>query len=274
MTLRLVLLAYACLGGVVAAAGRAWLAVPLTMIALLAAGELWLRALAGPPGESGVPAARTGFAAVGGVATLPLVALGLHAAGQPVRTLPLAAGGAVAVTILGLVALVRIRLTGHRLPAQRDGDRSGQPPAAHTRTAVAVIVPAVLVLAIGGVAVRVHLASPRPAEPGYLSVALGGWAARIDRPVTVPPGGLTVPVRVTSSGIGPTTAQLRLRVGGDVVTSRAVTVPADTAQSMAVRVPALPPDGCLRAVHISVGRTSAGFYAQSPSTRKRERTAC
>ncbi|MFC7527399.1 hypothetical protein [Actinoplanes sp. GCM10030250] len=265
MTLRVVLSAYTCLGVVLAADGRAWLALPFCMIALLAVGELWLRALSGPPVlpgpllERGIPIARLGFAAVAGLATLPLVALGLHAAGAPVRLLPLTLGGAVTVTMLGAAAFFRARL---RLPAQDDGDSGGL--SGHARTAVAVTVPAVLVLAVGGVAVRAYLASPRPAEPGYLSVALNGWAAQIDRPVTVPARGLIVPVRVTSAGIDTTRTRLSLRIGGLVVATRPVTVAADTVQSMSVRVPALPADGCLHAVSISVGTTSTGFYARGP----------
>ncbi|MEV6299022.1 hypothetical protein AB0M02_06415 [Actinoplanes sp. NPDC051861] len=251
-----------------------WIALPLCMITLLAIGELWWRALAGPGplGEAGVPVTRIGFAAVAGLATLPLVALALHAAAAPVRPLPLVVGGAIVATVLGLVALLRERLTGPRpgLPAQRVGSAAAPVPdpagSGGVRTAVAVTVPAVLVLAIGGVAVRAHLGSPRPTQPGYLSVALNGWAAAIDSPVTVPARGLSVPVRVTSSGLGTMTELLSLRIGGRVITSRPVTVAADTVQAMAVRVPAMPADGCLRAVSISVGPTSAGFYARGPVT--------
>src|SRR5690348_10072238 len=123
MTLRLVLCSYICLGLVLAAAGRAWLALPICLIALLAVGGLWLRALTGPPSEHGlagpsdergVPASRIGFAAVAGLVTLPLVALGLHAAGASVRPLPLVIGTAIVATVLGSTALVRERLSTRR----------------------------------------------------------------------------------------------------------------------------------------------------------------
>ena len=137
------------------------------------------------------------------------------------------------------------------------------PRRAYARTTAAVTIPVVLAVGVGGTAVRGYLTAPRPAEPGYLSVALGGWAAAIDSPVTVPARGLAVPVRVTSAGLGETTHALRLRVGGQVVTIRPMTVAADSVHSLTVHVPALPADGCLRAVDISVGSTSTVFYARA-----------
>ena len=140
---------------------------------------------------------------------------------------------------------------------------------------VAVAVPVVLVGVIGAVAAKVYLESPRPAEPGYLSVALGGWAAGIEAPVTVPVRGLAVPVRVTSAGLGDVTTMVRLRIGGRIVAAKRVTVAADTVRSFTIRVPAVPPDGCLHPVNISVGRMSAGFYARGPVTSRLERrSAC
>jgi hypothetical protein len=275
MTVLLVLVAYAGLAGVLPAAGRPWIALPLCLIALVAVGELALRAVAGSRPEDGarLPAARIGFAGIAGLVTLPLVALALHAAGAPVRPAPLVAGGVVAATLLGAGVHVRERFTRSDpdqpvgtagLPAQRGPDRSPRPGLAGTaRTAAAVIVPVLLAIVAGGFAVRAYLTAPRPAQPGYLSVALAGWATTIEHPVAVPARGLTVPVRVTSSGLATVTTVLRLRVGGQVLRSVPVTVAANTAQQTSVRIPALPPDGCLRAVSISVGRMSTGFYARA-----------
>ena len=385
MTCRLLLVAYAGLAGLLPAAGRPWAAVPLCLAVLLATGGLWMRALPGVPTETGLPAIRAGLTAAAGLMTLPLVALLLHAAGQPVRPIPLVAGCAAVVTVLGAGGLLRERLAGRRvaclpgLPAQRrhpgttspggpapsagpttspappspasaagpaasppaaagldasppaaagldasppaaagldaspaasaaspaasaaspaaaaspvnssvgsvgsaggslaafdreavrasGGPASGGavvpgPRRAYARTTAAVTIPVVLAVGVGGTAVRGYLTAPRPAEPGYLSVALGGWAAAIDSPVTVPARGLAVPVRVSSAGLGETTHALRLRVGGQVVTTRPMTVAADSVHSLTVHVPALPADGCLRAVDISVGSTSTGFYAR------------
>ncbi|MEV4274849.1 hypothetical protein [Actinoplanes xinjiangensis] len=129
------------------------------------------------------------------------------------------------------------------------------------RTTVAVTIPLVLAVGVGGPAVHRYLTAPHPAEPGYLSVALNGWAAAIDSPVTVPARGLVVPVRVTSAGLADTTSLLQLRVGGQVLASRPMTVAADSVRSLTVYVPALPADGRLRTVAISVGGTSIGFHA-------------
>lgn len=289
--IRPLLFAYAGLGGALTAAGRPWLAVPLCLVALHAIGELWIRALPGRPAETALPAVRAGLSAVSGLITLPLVALLLHLAGHQVRPVPLTVGAATTATLLAGAALLRERLTTRRavapavLPSQRShaapgtGEEAtglaGHPSAGaaapadgqnhepgYARTAAIVGVPVLLAVAVGAVAVRGYLKAPRPAEPGYLSVALSGWAAAINRPVTVPARGLSVPVRVASAGLADTTIRLRLRVGGQVVASDPLTVAADTVRSLIVHIPALPPDGCLRAIDISVGAISTGFYAR------------
>jgi hypothetical protein len=298
MTCRLLLVAYAGLAGILPAGGRPWLAVPLCLAVLLATGGLWVRALCGVPGGTGLPATRAGLAAAAGLMTFPLVAILLHAAGQPVRPVPLVVGLAAVVTVLGAGALLRDRMAARGtaclpgLPAQRrhtparstddpadpvSGERAAAatavlsaPAPGYARTTAAVTIPVVLAVGVGGMAVHGYLTAPHPAEPGYLSIALHGWAATVDSPVTVPAGGLEVPVRVSSFGLGSTTALLRLRVGGQVVASRPMTVAADSALSLTVHLPALPADGCLRAVDISLGATSAGFYARGrpgPTTR-------
>ncbi|GIE36396.1 hypothetical protein Ait01nite_094410 [Actinoplanes italicus] len=282
MTYRLLLVAYVGLAGVLPAGGRPWLAVPLCLAATLATGALWTRALSGIAAEAPIPAVRGGLAAVAGLITWPLIALILHAAGQPVRPIPLVIGCAVLVTLLGAAAILRDRRRSARraaakagLPTQRrhdpgplpaesspDHDIDFPPPRRYVRTTAAVTIPVVLAVSVGGVTVRGYLNASRPAEPGYLSIALNGWAAAIDTPVTVPARGLVVPVRVSSAGLGTTTLPLRLRVGGRVVASRPMTVNADSVRSLTVYVPALPADGCLHPVDISVGDTSTGFYAR------------
>ncbi|GAA2695654.1 hypothetical protein [Actinoplanes palleronii] len=139
-------------------------------------------------------------------------------------------------------------------------------PAAPSRTAAAVTIPIALALVVGAIAVRGVERGPHPELPGYLTVALNGWAAGITHPVTVPARGLAVPVRVTNSGLPTNTQWLRMRVGGAVVAARPVTVMTGKVYALSVRVPPLPPDGCLRAVGISVGGASTVFYARSATT--------
>jgi hypothetical protein len=383
----LLLVAYPALAGILPAAGRPWLTVPLCLAALTATGALGVRALPGLPAETGVPAARPGLAAATGLITVPLLALLLHATGHPVRPVPLVIACATLVTVLGAVALLRDHRARRRtaippgLPAQRRHDTSppastGRPPTSprHSadlpagptppqtppgydrtaapetrepgtpsppgydrtaapetrepgtpplsgfdrtappetpdhrtpsslaeapgrpddqrtfhpdvsagapdpdlhgpgrgaaRTTAAVAIPLVLAVGVGGPAVHRYLTAPHPAEPGYLSVALNGWAAAIDSPVTVPYRGLVVPVRVTSAGLADITSLLQLRVGGRVLASRPMTVAADSVRSLTVYVPALPPDGRLRTVAISVGATSIGFYARGMADSRR-----
>jgi hypothetical protein len=282
MTYRLLLVACLGLAGILPAGGHPWLAVPLCLAVTAATGALWTRVLPGTTEGTGIPVVRGGLAAVAGLITWPLIALLLHAAGQPVRPVPLVIGCATLVTLLGAVAVLRDRRRTTRpdtarsgLPAQRrhaaaalpvsgfsDGDVISQPSRRYVRTPAAVTSPVVLAVGVGGVTVRGYLNASRPAEPGYLSIALNGWAAAIDRPVTVPARGLVVPVRVASAGLGTTTRLLRLRVGGRVVASRPMTMAADSVRSLTVYVPALPADGCLHPVDISVGDTSTGFYAR------------
>ncbi|WP_433791491.1 hypothetical protein [Actinoplanes sp. CA-252034] len=395
---RLLLVAYSALAGILPAAGRPWLTVPLCLAALAATGALWVRALPGPPAETGVPAARPGLAATAGLITVPLLALLLHAAGRPVRPAPLVIACAALVTVLAAVALLRDHRarrrsaarpgvphqrhdptspaastgrppssprhaaglpddpppstlfrygrtsspapqepstrptpsspapdpdlpgdpaaagaldldlpgdpataealdldlpgdppnaealdptaatptsgagspggpasggrSGRAVPASRTGRSGGVAPGSRAgsrvgatpspdadlpgpgrgpvRTTVAVAVPLVLAAGVGGPAVHTYLTVPHPPEPGYLSVALNGWAAAIDSPVTVPARGLVVPVRVTSAGLADTTSLLQLRIGGQVVASRPMSVAADSVRSLTVYVPALP----------------------------------
>jgi hypothetical protein len=107
-------------------------------------------------------------------------------------------------------------------------------------------------------------------------VALNGWAAGIDRPVTIGVRGLRVPIRVSSAGEPAATAQLRVRVGGLLVgRDRPVTIAADTTRSIEVHVPA-PRDACLHRVEIILGKASTVFYGRGPHREpaNRKQAAC
>lgn len=275
--LRPLVTAYASLSVLLPAAGLPWpLLLPAGLLALLAVGELWVRAVLGRPAESGIPAVRAGLVVLSGLLTLPAVALLLHLLGGLVTPIPMIAGTALLATVLAAIGLLRLYFSrGDRpgfddesgVPAQRIGgpilEPSGARIPAATRTAVAILLPIVLSLIVGGVAIRAVESGARPTLPGYLTVALNGWAASISHPIAVPVRGLAVPVRITSSGLPTTRQWLRLRVGATVVASRPVTVVTDRVYALSVRVPALPQDGCLHPIGISVGAASTVFYARS-----------
>lgn len=230
--------------------GTRWFLPPVLLLALLALGELWLRVLIA---EVVAPVTRIGLDAVCGLVSLPLVALGLHLLGLPVRAGPLAAGLAVLAVLLGGGALLR--------------ERSGRVPddPRFARTLAAIAIPGVVALVVGGSAAFAYVRLPHPPQPGYTSLALDGWAAGIDRPVTFPRRGLDVPVSVRSSGLPGTVAQLRVLVGPrPAVAPRPVTVAADTTRSFTVHVPA-PLTGCLHRVQISLGGASTVFYGRGPA---------
>jgi hypothetical protein len=229
-----------------------WGLPAVLLVALLATGELWLRALIA---ETIAPAARVGFGGVCGLAGLPLVAIVLHVLSVPVRVAPIAAGLAVLCVLLGTVALLRSGRTGAAQPADPR----------FARTLVAMAVPAVVTLLIGGSAAIAYVRLPHPPQPGFTSLALAGWAAAIDGPVTFPRAGLDVPVQVSSSGAPATVAQLRVRVGDrPAAPPRPVTVAADTTRTFDVHVPS-PVAGCLHRIEISVGAASTTFYGRGPA---------
>jgi hypothetical protein len=227
--------------------------LPLAVLAtLLVVGELWLRALTAEP----VPAAcRLGLDVAGGLVTLPLVAIALHTLGVPIRGRSVALGLAAVVLLLGAAVLVR--------------ERSGPVPAdpRFARTAAAIVLPVLLAVAVGGTATWAYVRLPHPPQPGYTSVALAGWAARIDKPVTFPATGLQVPVLVSSAGEPATTAPLVVRVGGLVGSAQRVPVPVDGASVVAVHVPA-PRTACLHRIEISLGAASTVFYGHGPLPRR------
>ena len=225
-------------------------ALPLTaLIALLAVGELWLRALAL---ELEPAAGRIGLAVVCGLISLPLIALGLHLTGVPIRARSLAAGLAVLAVLLGAVALPR--------------ERSGRPGAGPSPRALgALALPAVVALVVGGAAVFAYARLPHPPQPGYTSVALGGWAAGIDGPVAIPHGGLDVPIRVSSAGEPAAVAPLSVMVDTlRVAPPHPIPIAADTTSSVEVHVPA-PPNGCPHRIEISLGPSSIVFYGRGPA---------
>ncbi|GIM91667.1 hypothetical protein [Paractinoplanes toevensis] len=233
------------------ALGNGWWLLPGLLVGLLALGELWLRALVA---EAVAPVARIGLGAVSGLVSLPLVAITLHLLGVGLRGPQIAAGLAVLTVALGGVALLR----------ERSGPVPDDPRFARTLAAIAV--PVVVALVVGGAATMAYVRLPHPSQPGFTSVALGGWAAGIDRPVTFPRGGLDVPIRVSSTGEPAAVAQLRVRVGARPAgPARPVTVAADTTRSFAVHVPA-PLTGCLHRIEISVGGASTVFYGRGPAT--------
>ena len=225
------------------------LAPAFCAVALLALGELWLRALTG---ETTDPVARLGIVLTGGLLSLPFVAIALHWTGVPIGTRPLAIGLAVLAVLLGAVVLVR----------ERHGRPAADPRFADTLAAVESAGGVALVVAAAAVYAYANL--PHPPQPGFTSLALNGWAAGIDRPVNIPARGLRVPIRVSSAGEPAATEPLRVRVGTLVVgLPRPVTIDADTTRSVDVHVPA-PPDGCLHRIEISLGAASTVFYGRGP----------
>jgi len=215
------------------------------LVALLALGDLTLRALVGaaPPA-----AARAGFALVLGLVGLPLVALVLYGCSIAITGRSLAAGLTLLTLVMGGVALAR----GWSLPRR-------------TRTLAAFVVPGLIAAVVMGTAVGAYVRLPHPAAPGYTSMALGGWAQNIDRPIIIPAGGVAVPIRVSSAGSPATVEAMRVLVGGrPVAPDRPVTIAADTTSAVTVRVPA-PPDGCLYRIEISLGTASTVFYGRGAS---------
>ncbi|MBL7253964.1 hypothetical protein [Paractinoplanes lichenicola] len=248
-TVRLVAAVYAALLLLAFVAGLPWLPAAVCLAALAAIGELWLRALTG---EGMPPVHRIGLATAAGLVSLPLVTLTLHVGGIPIGPRSVAIGLAGLVTLLGAVVLVRERATGAaadpRLP----------------RMIGAVVLPASLTLIAGFLALQAYDRLPHPPQPGYMSVALTGWAAEIDRPVAIPAHGLHVRLRVSSAGLPAATAPLRVRVGARLVAGRPLAVAPDATDAVEVFVPA-PPDGCLHRIEISLGTTSTVFYGRGPA---------
>jgi hypothetical protein len=225
---------------------RWWLPAVL-LVALLATGELWLRVLVA---EAVAPVTRIGIDAVCGLISLPLVALVLHTLTVPVRAVP----------IIGGLALLAALLCGGALLRERSGRVPDDPRFARTLAAIAI--PVVVALVVGGSAAVAYVRMPHPPQPGYTSLALGGWAAGIDHPVTFPRRGLDVPVEVSSVGKPGTVAQLRVSVGDrPAAAPRPVTVEAGTTRAFDVHVPS-PLTGCVQRIEISVGATSVVFYGR------------
>jgi hypothetical protein len=244
------------------------LSAGLCLVAVLAIGELAVRAVVREPLT---PAARLGLAATAGLVSLPLIALILHLLGVRIEGRWLAAGLAVLAGGLGGCARKQEAAGSPPHPvhwvgrAKRAGTTifAGLSTIRPGRTSVAVAVPALLAILIGGTATVVYQRLPHPAEPGYTSLALAGWAAGIARPVAFPAAGLEVPLEVSSAGEPPAQLNLLVQVGGRPAgPGRPVTIAGGT-QSVRVHVPS-PPDGCLHAIRISLGPASTIFYGRGP----------
>ncbi|WP_433367621.1 hypothetical protein ACQPZX_39965 [Actinoplanes sp. CA-142083] len=228
--------------------GRFWLMGLFLAGALFAAGELWVRALI----RSTLPALfRLGLGVTAGLISLPLVALVLHLTGVPIRGLSLTAGLAALTAGLGGVALLR----------ERSGAAVADPRFARTLAAVAI--PGVVALVVGASAAFAYVRMPRPPQAGFTSVALGGWAADISRPVTIPARGLDVPIRVSSAGRPAAVGVLAVRIGDlPAGPPQQVMLDADSTRAVQVHVPA-PPLGCPHRVEIALGPASTVFWARA-----------
>jgi hypothetical protein len=242
----------------------------LCLAALLTIGELAVRSLVREPLT---PAARLGLAVVAGLISLPLMALILNVLQVDIEGRWLAAALAVLTGALGACSWKRgpagVATGPHPVHwvggVEQPGTTTSTPPSTtrRGRTVLAVGVPAVLAILIGGAATVAYQRLPHPAEPGYTSLALAGWAAGIAAPVVIPAAGVQVPVQVSSAGEAPSVAQLLVRVGGRMAGPGTPVPIADGTRSVQVHVPA-PPDGCLHAIRISLGPASTVFYGRGP----------
>ncbi|MCY1140025.1 hypothetical protein OWR29_18630 [Actinoplanes sp. Pm04-4] len=247
-TPRLLAAAYAALAVLAFAPRLPWLFAAVCVAALVALGELWLRALAG---EAMPAVTRIGLATASGLVSLPFLAITLHVTDILIRPRTVAIGLAVLVTVLGVVVLLRERASGAAIDPRLP------------RTLAAVAVPGLVTLVAGFLALQAYDRLPHPPEPGFTSLALNGWAAGIEGPVAIPARGVHVPVRVSSAGVPARTQPLRVRVGARLISGRPLAVAPDTTRSVDVFVPA-PPGGCPQRIEISLGVTSTVFYGRGP----------
>jgi hypothetical protein len=147
----------------------------------------------------------------------------------------------VASLLAGFLARARARLDS---PAERTCDGSGH-SVRPLGTVLGVGIAAALAVAIGGGAVAAYARLPHRAPLAYTSLGWAGWAADADGPVTVPPGGLTLPLTVDRRGGAPLSYRLTLQLGGQTVgPPRILPAIASTTRHVSLHIPA-PPDGCL-----------------------------
>jgi hypothetical protein len=245
----------------------------LCLVAVMAVGTLWIRALIREPLT---PVARLGLSVVAGLISLPITALVLYVVGVRIEGRGLALGLAIVAVALGAYVIVaRPSIVGSphlSLPhpsSPHPGhwvgpeEHAGTTKTRRLSTTAAVGVPALLALVIGGTATVVYQRLPHPAEPGYTSLALAGWAAGIARPVAIPPAGLEVPLEVSSAGEPGQTAALQVRIGRRPAGPATPVAISPGTRPLRVHVPA-PADGCLHPIRISLGTASTVFYGRGP----------
>jgi hypothetical protein len=284
-TAHLLVVTYPILAVLALAPSAPGLSPVLCLVVALIVGELWLRALVREPLT---PVARLGLSIVAGLISFPLIALVLHVLALRIEGRGVAAGLAALGSVLAAVAGKRASAAAEANPPQANPPQANPPqanrpqanpphpghwvgPVQHegatkTRglsTTLAVGVPTLLALLIGGTATVVYDRLPHPAEPGYTSLALSGWAAGIARPIAIPLAGVEVPLELSSAGDQPPSAELRVRIGDRAAgPARPVAITSGT-RALRVHVPA-PADGCLHPIRISVGPASTVFYGRGP----------
>ncbi|MFI6073305.1 hypothetical protein ACIA5C_17155 [Actinoplanes sp. NPDC051343] len=235
----------------------------LCLVAVMAVGTLWIRALIREPLT---PVARLGLSVVAGLVSLPMTALVLYVVGVRIEGRGLALGLAIVAVALGAYVIVaRPSIVGSPHPGHWVGpeEHPGTTKTRRLSTTAAVGVPALLALVIGGTATVVYQRLPHPAEPGYTSLALAGWAAGIARPVAIPPAGLEVPLEVSSAGEPGQTAALQVQIGRRPAGPGLPVAISPGTRPLRVHVPA-PADGCLHSIRISLGAASTVFYGRGP----------
>jgi hypothetical protein len=235
----------------------------LCLVAVMAVGTLWIRALIREPLT---PVARLGLSVVAGLISLPMTALVLYVVGVRIEGRGLALGLAIVAVALGVYVIVaRPSIVGSPHPGHWVGpeEHAGTTKTRRLSTTAAVGVPALLALVIGGTATVVYQRLPHPAEPGYTSLALAGWAAGIAWPVAIPPAGLEVPLEVSSAGEPGQTAALQVRIGRRPAGPATPVAISPGTRPLRVHVPA-PADGCLHPIRISLGTASTVFYGRGP----------
>ncbi len=241
-------------GAMIVLPGLGWLSIAVLATVLLASGAFWVTVLTGPAAgtDDRFPLSRLGLQVLVGLLTLPAVALLLHVAGVRIGRNPV------------LLALLAVCAVGGTLAEVRGPrrDAPGRPVGVWVGAGIA----SVLAIGVGVAAVTWYDRLPRPAPPGYTSVALAGWAAKVTGPVSVPAQGLDVPLRIERRDSRPGDFQLTVDVG-DRPAGPAVPVArlGAAGRDVTVRVPP-PPDGCLYRVVLRLRPVDPGAADPELST--------